>query len=94
MIRTAEAVIDEHGTFRLLAGVRRALVTILDEEPTSLTHETTIESERSLAEDLQPSRGGCRVVGPSTGSVVLVPFPFSDLSQAKPRRMQPRLANC
>ena len=56
MIRTAEAVIDEHGTVRLLepvevAGVRRALVTILDEEPTSLTHETAIVSERSLAED-------------------------------------------
>ena len=54
MIRTAEAVIDEHGTVRLLepvevAGVRRALVTILDEEPTS--HETAIVSERSLAED-------------------------------------------
>ena len=55
MIQTAEAVIDEHGTVRLLepvevAGVRRALVTILDEE-TSLTHETAIVSERSLAED-------------------------------------------
>jgi hypothetical protein len=52
----AEAVIDERGTVRLLepveiAGVRRALVTILDEEPTSLTHETPIVSERSLAED-------------------------------------------
>jgi hypothetical protein len=34
-----------------VAGVRRALVTILDEEPTSLTHETAIVSERSLAED-------------------------------------------
>jgi hypothetical protein len=56
MIRTAEAVIDEHGNVRLLepvevAGVRRALVTILDEEPNSLTHETAILSERSLAED-------------------------------------------
>jgi len=56
MIRTAEAVIDEHGVVRLLepvevAGVRRALVTILDEEPTSLMHETAIVSERSLAED-------------------------------------------
>ena len=56
MIRTAEAVIDEHGTVRLLepvevAGVRRALVTILDEAPTSLMHETAIVSERSLAED-------------------------------------------
>ena len=55
MIRIAEAVIDEHGTVRLLepvevAGVRRALVTSLDEEPTSLTHETAIVSERSLAE--------------------------------------------
>ena len=49
MIRTAEAIIDEHGTVRLLepvqvAGSRRALVTILDEEPAIL-------SERSLAED-------------------------------------------
>jgi hypothetical protein len=56
MIRTAEAVIDEHGNVRLLepvevAGARRALVTILDEEPTSLAHETAILSERSLAED-------------------------------------------
>ena len=56
MIRTAEAVIDEHGNVRLLepvevAGVRRALVTILDEEPTSLMHETAVISERSLAED-------------------------------------------
>ena len=56
MIQTAEAAIDEYGTVRLLepvevAGVRRALVTILDEEPTSLTRATAIVSERSLAED-------------------------------------------
>ena len=53
MIRTAEAVIDEHGNVRLLepvevAGARRALVTILDEELTSLRHATAILSERSL----------------------------------------------
>ena len=56
MIRTAEAVIDEHGDVRFLEPVevrdtRRALITILDEEPTSLAHETAILSERSLAED-------------------------------------------
>jgi hypothetical protein len=56
MIRTAEAVIDEHGTVRLLepvqvASARRALVTILDEKPSSLAHETALLSERSLAED-------------------------------------------
>ena len=55
MIPTAEQSISAV-TVRLLepvevAGVRRALVTILDEEPTSLTHETAIVSERSLAED-------------------------------------------
>jgi len=38
MIKTVEAVIDEHGNVRLLeevrpGGVRRALVTILDERP-------------------------------------------------------------
>ena len=41
MIRTVEAVIDEAGEVRLLEtvhlkGVRRALVTILEEEPTGL----------------------------------------------------------
>jgi hypothetical protein len=56
------------------------LVTILDEEPTSLTHETAILSERSFANDWnRPEQD------PSTGSVDLVPFPFSDLSQSKLR---------
>ena len=55
MIRTAEAIIDEHGTVRLLeprqvAGLRRALVTILDEGPAAPVHDATILSERSLAE--------------------------------------------
>jgi hypothetical protein len=56
MIRTAEAVMDEHGNVRLLepveaASARRALVTILEEEPASLAHETAILRERSLVED-------------------------------------------
>ena len=56
MIRTAEAVIDEHGTVRLLepiqvAGSRRVLVIILDEEPAAPAHDTAILSERALAED-------------------------------------------
>jgi hypothetical protein len=77
MIRTAEAVIDEHGTVRHLepvevGGVRRALVTIPDEEPTSLTREAAIVSERSLAEDWNRPGGGRRVVSPSSGSAVLV----------------------
>ena len=55
MIRTIEAVIDSQGTVRLLESVslsnsRRALVTILDEEPTS-AHETALLSEAALAED-------------------------------------------
>lgn len=55
MIQTAEAIIDEHGVVRLLepvqiSGSRRALVTILDEEPV-LTQETAILSEQSLGED-------------------------------------------
>ena len=72
MIRTAEAVIDEHGTVRLLepvevAGVRRALVTILDEEPTSLTHETAIVSERSV---LRGTNRSYKV--PATSSTAIV----------------------
>lgn len=55
MIQTAEAVIDEHGIVRLLepvhvVGQRRALVTILDEQPGQI-HETAILSEHSLGED-------------------------------------------
>ncbi len=56
MIRTVEAVIDETGTVRLLEavhldGARRALVTILEEEPTEQVSETALLSEPSLAED-------------------------------------------
>ena len=53
MIRTVEAVIDEDGNVKLLEPVhpasrRRALVTILEEEPVA---ETALLSEAALAED-------------------------------------------
>jgi len=56
MIKTVEGVIDEHGNVRLLepvrpGGVRRALVTILDERPTDQPSETALLSEAALAED-------------------------------------------
>lgn len=56
MIQTVEAVIDEQGKVRLLEAVRlsvrrRALVTILDEDPTCFTDETALLSEAALAED-------------------------------------------
>lgn len=56
MIRTVEAVVDEHGQVRLteplqLPRSQRALVTILDEEPVPQMHETSLLSEQSLAED-------------------------------------------
>lgn len=56
MIRTVEAIIDEHGIVRLLEGIelkvsRRALVTILDEEPALHVDETALLSESVLAED-------------------------------------------
>lgn len=56
MIRTVEAVIDERGRIRLLervklGGERRALVTILEEEPVVHTHELALLSEAALAED-------------------------------------------
>jgi hypothetical protein len=56
MIKTVEAIIDEHGNVRLLekvrpGGVRRALVTILDERPTDRPSETALLSEAALAED-------------------------------------------
>jgi hypothetical protein len=56
MIKTVEAVIDERGNVRLLepvrpGGVRRALVTILEERPTDQPAETALLSETALAED-------------------------------------------
>ena len=53
MIRTVEAVIDEQGNVKLLEPVRltsarRALVTILEEEPVA---ETALLSEAALAGD-------------------------------------------
>lgn len=54
MIRTVEAVIDERGTVLLqesivLSAPRRALVTILEEEPNN--HEAALLSEAALAKD-------------------------------------------
>jgi len=56
MIQTVEAVIDEQGKVQLLEAIqlsvpRRALVTILDEGPTSFADETALLSEAVLAED-------------------------------------------
>jgi hypothetical protein len=56
MIQTVEAVIDEKGRVQLLENVRlpearRALVTILEEEPAAGVSETALLSEQSLAED-------------------------------------------
>ena len=55
-MRTVEAVIDEDGTVRLLEPVavgesRRALVTILDDEPVDAAMEAAVLSERALAQD-------------------------------------------
>ena len=54
MKQTVEAVIDSEGTVHLLekvhlASARRALVTILEEEP--MASETALLSEAALAED-------------------------------------------
>ena len=58
MIRTLEAIVDEHGTVRLLEPlalpqVRRALVTIL-EEPPAVAHETALFSEAALQDWNRP----------------------------------------
>ncbi len=56
MIRTVEAIIDEQGNVHLLEAVelpaaRRALVTILEEEPPVEVHETALLAEAALAAD-------------------------------------------
>ena len=54
MIQTLEAIIDENGTVRLLEqlripAARRALVTILEEEPMARDAEAALLSEAALA---------------------------------------------
>jgi len=56
MIRTVEAIIDEHGTVRLMEEVRlserhRALVTILEAAPALRAEEISLLSEDALATD-------------------------------------------
>jgi hypothetical protein len=56
MIQTVEAIIEPNGKVLLLESVqlkepRRALVTILDDEPAAKIPETALLSEPSLAED-------------------------------------------
>ena len=56
MIRTVEAIIDEHGNVRLrepvhLPAARRALVMILEEDPVAGVSESALFSEAALAED-------------------------------------------
>jgi hypothetical protein len=56
MIRTVEAIVDEHGRVRLLEEVklpeaRQALVTILEEAPRPGASETALLSEPALAQD-------------------------------------------
>ena len=56
MLRTVEAVIDAQGHVQVLEpislpGARRALVTILEEDPGTSIHATAFLSEAALAED-------------------------------------------
>jgi hypothetical protein len=56
MHRTLEAIVDEHGTIRLLETVslpigHRVLVTILEEERVLPVDDVTLLSEAALAED-------------------------------------------
>jgi hypothetical protein len=56
MIQTLEAVIDKHGVVRLLEDIqlpsaRRALVTVLEDEPVRDPAETAFLSETALAAD-------------------------------------------
>ena len=57
MIKTVEAIVDEHGNVRLLEPVKlpsacRALVTILEEdEPALRVPETALVSEPALGQD-------------------------------------------
>ena len=88
MIRTIEATIDEHGAVRLrqpvlLSKPSRALVTILDDEVDF--NENALLRRSCISGGLESPRGGCSMGPPAAGSVGMIPFPFSDLSQTKLR---------
>ena len=56
MIQTLEAVVDQQGTLRLLEPIRlpplrRALITILDEEPELSARQSALLSEPALASE-------------------------------------------
>ncbi|MBI3757711.1 MAG: hypothetical protein HY267_07030 [Deltaproteobacteria bacterium] len=56
MLRTVEAIIDEHGNVHLLEAIqltaaRQALVTILEDTPAAGVPETALLSEQVLAKD-------------------------------------------
>lgn len=59
MIKTVEAVLGADGVVRLLepvpvSGARRALVTILDEEPVPHSNETALLTEAALSDWNRP----------------------------------------
>jgi mRNA interferase MazF len=58
-------------------------VTILDERPSERRAETALLSEAALAEDWERPKERRGVEAPAKGAVVLVRFPFSDLSGTK-----------
>jgi len=90
MIRTIEAVIDEQGNVRLLEPVhlpseRRALLHDPRGSPFCAHARECAAEPGSACRGLESSRGGRGVGAPEPGAVVLVRFPFSDLSQTKLR---------
>ena len=91
MIKTVEAIVDEKGNVKLLEQVRlgvprRALVTILDEKPGRAYLRVGVVKRGGAGRGLESHAIGRSVVPPATGAVVLVKFPFSDLSRSKLRR--------
>ncbi len=79
MIQTVEAIIDRDGNVHLLESVklpasRRAIVSILEEDPITSVSETALLSEPALAEDwlrpeedeawshLQLGRDSCKAI--------------------------------
>ena len=89
MIQTVEAVVDATGRVRLLGDLR------VDGAPPGFgdcarragrhSRRGGVARRAGLGGRLVEAGGGCGVVAPSAGEVVLVPFPFSDLSQSKLR---------
>ena len=94
MLQTYRGIIDQDGKLKILEDVqlprsRQVILTILDDEPTDDLINLAVLSESALAEDWERPEEDESMVTLSPASIIVISFPFSDLSATK---LRPALA--